>query len=250
MMKNCILFLLAFSFIADRTSGQAILNSGFESWITTGQGWDDPESWISSNSSVLGGDVAVVKSMDTYTGTYSSEITTLSLGITGLPYSGLLLNGSVMDTEIISGGTPISYMPSNLSGFYKYSSDSIGDSAHVIVILKKYNISTNKRDTIGLANAKLGAASSYTNFNIAINELQTGINPDSIVIAFYSSTPDNAWTTGFRGGKLLIDDIALDSTVGIEQWKSQLFVNVFPNPNTGRITLAACRISTFHISSM
>ena len=220
--------------------GQVIQNSGFENWYTTTNGWEDPTDWTSSNSTVFGGDSAVFKTSDSYAGSYAAEIQTVTIGFAGLPYAGILVNGTIDFNQInsiddlIETGTPISFVPTELQGFYKYTQQNIGDSAYVRVIVKKYNLLTKERDTVAWAEARLPAASSYTPLNISINELLPGVIPDSIVIMFLSKHPDEQLATGL----LIIDEISLFNPSGTDDVDILISgMTILPNPTNGPVSL-------------
>jgi len=230
---------MALGIITSNGFSQVVINSGFENWYSTIQGWEDPNNWISSNSSALGGDSAVYKTSDSYSGNYAAKISTVTAGFTGQSFAGILVNGGINNDpissidDLIAAGTPISSTPSELLGFYKYTPIDIEDSAYVRVILKKYNPLTNQRDTIAWADEKLPAASSYTEFSISINELNPGVNPDSIVIIFFSKHPDKPF-----GGVLTIDDISLGYPTSTgENESSVMEIKILPNPTEGRFTV-------------
>jgi hypothetical protein len=217
-----------------------IQNSGFENWYLTSQGWEDPTDWTSSNSTVLGGDSAVYQTSDSYAGSYAAEIQTVTIGFAGLPYAGILVNGTIDFNQVnsiddlIEAGTPISLMPTELQGFYKYTQQNIGDSAYVRVIVKKYNSLTKERDTVAWAEARLPAASSYTPFNITINELLPSVIPDSIVLMFLSKHPDEQLATGL----LIVDEISLVNATGTNDLGNLLEgITIFPNPTSGMLSI-------------
>ncbi|MBN4072135.1 T9SS type A sorting domain-containing protein [Flavobacteriales bacterium AH-315-E23] len=230
------LIILTFLLSISTAAGQTILNSGFETWVSTPQGWEDPENWTSSNATILGGDSAVYESTDAYSGIFAAELLTLNLGFVGLPYPGYLVNGAYSG-DWLSYGTPITFTPKSLSGYYKYTSGAPDDSAHIVVILKKYNASTNSRDTIGLTVMKLGFVASFQKFTVSIDELVPGTNPDSVLIAFFSSDPENAYTDMYSGGRLSIDELTLDTITSIETTSLDQVFEIHPNPTTGRAYL-------------
>ena len=133
-MKKLI-FILVLSITYSTGFAQAIINSGFENWITAPQGWLDPSDWSTSNSTVPGGDSAVIRTTDSYSGSYAAEIQTVTIGFAGLPFAGILVNGSIDFTQVssiddlIATGTPITFVPTQLNGFYKYTELNAGESS-------------------------------------------------------------------------------------------------------------------------
>jgi len=233
-MKKLISFI-ALLIITSIGFAQVISNSGFENWSLTTQGWEDPNNWTSSNTTVLGGDSAVYKTNESYSGSYAAKIRTVTLGFAGLPVAGILVNGSInfdqttSIDDLIAAGTPISSTPSELHGFYKYTPFNVGDSAQIRVIVKNYNVLTQKRDTVAIANKNLPPSSSYSAFTVNLDELLPGIDPDSIIIIFFSDNPDAP-----KGGILLVDEISLGYATGTDGPNTVLRgFEVFPNPTNG-----------------
>ena len=235
-------------FINIELKAQTLPNPSFETWVPSGSpppfDWEEPKNWKSTNAAtefILAG---ISKSTDSQSGTYSAKIVTAN--IFGNDKPGILVNGDpALDfpnytIDVITGGTPISTKPNKLNGFYKFTANSAGDSAFIAVILKKYNSVNNKIDTIGLGTLTLPAASAFTSFEVLINDLDSSVIADSVVVAFYSSKPDNT----FASGELFVDNISLDFGSGIDnrQYLESTF-KVYPNPASGFITIGLNNIA-------
>jgi len=207
-------------------ASQTIFNPGFEDWDVT-MGDTVQQNWSTSGN-------GAGQSSDSYSGGFAAVVWNW--------YSyaqGILVNGNDQSMfNIIQAGTPVSGKPTKLSGFYKYEDVTVpGDSAQVIVILKKYNTTLNQIDTVGYAEKLLGSASSYTPFQVDITDMQPGIMPDSIVIAFYSSVGAFCQVDP-NCSYLFIDDLALDIQTGIIDI-DELFrpIKIYPNPFSTSTTL-------------
>ena len=236
-MKTIFTFLfVTLSFCLKSYAQSTIPNSGFEAWTTFGDpptDYQDPTDWKSTNGTVAFNATPVDKSTDSHTGTYAAEIKVTS--VFGIIPSVILTNGTVpndfSDYEINydHAGTPVSIKPVSVSGYYKFTFDAAShDSAYAIVILKKWNTSTLVADTVGLGSLTFVPTSTYTHFSIPVNYSSVDM-PDSIVVAFANKatqTPSFSPT-----GKLLVDDISLDTVLNsVQDLSSSTTVDIYPNP--------------------
>jgi len=172
------------------TSGsipQEILNAGFENWDTTN---NVPQNWSTTNGEIN-------QSTDRYSGSYAAVIWTWYNRLSELLVNGKLPPFTPFTDEIHKAGTPISVKPAYLKGVYKYTDVVSGDFAVAIVLLKKYDTIQNKIDTVGYGIKFLRPINTYTPFQVCITDMQPSVMPDSIVIAFSSSSnfvkPQNDW---------------------------------------------------------
>lgn len=85
------------------------------------------------------------------------------------------------------GGTPISYKPTELKGYYKTQILSLGDLPFAKILLTKYNFILNKRDTVSYSEFNFTADTSYSPFSIPLIDMLSGITLDTITTIFYSS---------------------------------------------------------------
>lgn len=115
--------------------------------------------------------------------------------IFGNPYRGFVVNGNHFYTNNIGYldlkkcGIPFPYRPSKLIGHYKYEdgSPSFNNFPEAVVLLKKYNPTTQLSDTIGFGNITTPflTTSTWRPFELQINYYSNQV-PDSIVVAFFS----------------------------------------------------------------
>jgi len=211
-------FLLILAIFCELKS-QDLPNAGFEDWNIS-PGDTVPKNWSTST-------YGAGSSTDSYSGGYAAVVWNW--------YSyaeGIMVNGNTENMyNIIKAGTPISGKPTKLTGFYKYEDIMLdSDSAVVIVILKNYNTTLNKIDTVGYGKKLLGPANFYTSFQVDIKDMQPGVLPDSIVIAFYSSV-DAFCSTDPNCSYLYIDDLTLDTQTGIINIDDIFETSrIYPNP--------------------
>lgn len=215
-----------------------ISNADLETWITYGNpptDYEDPENWKSVNGMVAFGTTPVDKSTDRYSGTYAAEIKPFAV-FGSFPPSVLCLGNPPADfstytLDILHGGKPVSSRPASVSGYYKYSKDAVyKDSAYAIVILKKYNSTLAKIDTIGLGYTTFSEAASYSPFSITINyNPLSSLTPDSIVIAFFSQATESGFAPAT--GKLLIDKLSIGGASSSKETEAaKPALQVYPNP--------------------
>jgi hypothetical protein len=206
-------------------------NGGMESFTLTANNDTVPADWNTESdwSTVIG------QNTNAFAGNYSFAINTW------YHYSpGMMLNGYPSDgfsnflTNWILAGTPISYKPAQLHGYYMYTDTVWGDSAVVKVLLKKWNSAAGKIDSVAMGIKKLPAASSWTPFSVDITDMVPGINPDSIVVLFM--------TFDYLAGTqpvcndpicrfLYIDELSLSGTLGMQQYDQYSFFEFLMSDN-------------------
>ena len=223
-------------------------NDSFEQWDSSGQpspfNWHQPSDWSSTNPVTEFISAGITKSTDAHSGNFAAQIRTLN--IFGTEHAGGLVCGHAK-TEIpsysilpITGGEPVSNKPLKVRGWYKFSSPTAGDSACVIVINKKWNTANSWYDTIGLSRTNLPTASTYTLFEAWITDWDNLNSPDSVVVAFFSSNPDTASSSGI----LLVDDVELDFTTSISEISENEF-QLYPNPASDELNISFNKNSSF-----
>jgi hypothetical protein len=177
--------------------------------------------------------------------------------LSGDIFRGFLINGDHFYTDdqgyidLQRCGVAFPYRPDSISGIYKFE-DSLSPSAEygqAKVLLKKFNAATQSMDTIGYAESyhELSPASQWTRFSMPIHYISSS-TPDSIVVAFFSSTSSGRPTT------LWLDDVQFiysSSGIGISEDNAQKII--FPNPSENLIYLAddiqmPCKYKIFNSS--
>ena len=117
-----------------------------------------------------------------------------------------------------------------------------GDSAPTIVLLTKWNTTTNKRDTIGgggdYVNSSVNS-STYTahTFSLVYPNASLG-TPDTMLYIITSSVKTSGSAT--IGTSITVDDISFaGNEAGISSHTAQNTVIAYPNPAVNQITLAS-----------
>lgn len=213
---------------------QTLTNPNFENWGPGTTYYTDtlPSNWwpFSCNT--------IKQTTDSYQGAYATKIQGwFSCGIA----PGIMVNGQepLNYGEFIESGTPFSSKPATISGYYKYTDVTTGDSAEVTIVLKRYNSTSMKRDTIAFSTKTLPATAVYSLFTVNITDLMPGVMPDSIIIMFNSSKYTMWDPVTMALPVLYIDRINMPETPMsiIELENSILQSTVFPNPFSGSSTL-------------
>lgn len=212
---------------------QDISNQGLENWVGEGM-LVHPQGWTSSNdfSSPIGFQ-GVYFDSTAHEGQLAAKIITTNIGFAGAPYAGFIVNGKMIPSghhdldSIHLAGEPFSLRPDALSGYYKYESDAlIEDWGHAFVILKRYDSVNQKIDTIAYGeNTLLNPSKDYNFFTVEL-DYYNDLDPDSIVVAFFSTYPNNP----ISGGRLWIDDIRLEYGTFVKNVTERNEISVFPNP--------------------
>ncbi len=206
---------LLFGLLASNTAfaqGQ-IPNGDFEAWTAPPfTGYEEPSSgwWTTLNTlNSIGGPETVEKTTDAHGGSYAAVLTTKQWGTLTIP--GLLVSGEfdIQNPNFLVQGQPFTDLPNAFQGWFKYSPVS-GDSAGLAALLTRWNTSLQKRDTLAQAAWVVRTAyPNWTEFDLPFTYFQTGITPDSILVALVSSG-DGQNFNGQVGSTLWIDDVRLD----------------------------------------
>lgn len=199
MKKPGLLILLTIGIFYANAQTQ-IPNSNFEDWSTTASGRDSLIGWSSSNDVVIPPVISLMKETNAYQGNFAGKVITSPFGFVQYSTVGVLVNGAATftyggggggaNTDYGSGGgTPISFKPSELRGYYKSEPSAGANQGLARIILSKYNTTTQQKDTVSYTTFNFGFASSYTPFTIPLPDLMPGVVPDTITTIFYSSNP-------------------------------------------------------------
>ncbi len=209
-MKNFIASLLLLPVFAL----SQLPNGGMENYTFTPND-TVPTDWATESvwTTALG------QNSNAFAGNYSFTINTWYHYSPGMMLNGFPSNGlSNFLSSWIYAGTPVSYKPAQLNGYYMYTDTVWGDSAVVQVLLKKWNTTMNKIDSVAYGIKKLRAASSWTPFTLNMNDLMPGITPDSIIV-FFMTFDYPAGTQPICNDPLCrylsIDELSLSGTLGI-----------------------------------
>lgn len=215
MKRTLIALCMLFSF----TSANAqLLNSGFESWDSSGH---YPALWPELASSIL------TRTTDAHSGNYALEV------------SVWYYYTETVATQIV----PIDYRPTAFCGWYKYTDNIIknqttnlitDDTAFAAIYLTKWNSASNTTDTIGQGRIALLGSDVYQHFSCPVTYASTAM-PDTVIVSMDPSMMRNGGsyfstdTTGYNS-YLKMDDLYLQRwTTGVAQQAQPEFF-LMPNP--------------------
>jgi len=98
-----------------------------------------------------------------------------------------------------------------------------------MVLLKKYNPSTGKADTIAFGEQLLNPISTWKEFQVPLTYRSAAI-PDSVVVVFLASSNPTEY------GELWLDELSFDFTSSVENpHQTATLPAIYPNPNSGII---------------
>lgn len=134
----------------------------------------------------------------------------------------LMSLASINVNNMVSGGIALGgFLPTRMTGSYKYHAAGSGDNGGVLLLGTRYNSTTHRRDVVGGgANIALNDVTNYSPFTVdymSLHDLDASFpdqTPDSLVILLLSS----ASTTMQQGSWLCVDNLALwnDTTVVVD----------------------------------
>jgi hypothetical protein len=232
-MKKTILFITSLYLTLSQLLAQ-VPNGGFENWIAHPfLTIEEPDGWITSNLFIIAGipntvsktnvayagSEAIVLNTITYNKPFSGTDTAIGYSITGKALG--------LRESDIKLGFPIGSRPSNITGYYKFSSPG-KDTAAIVVGLHEWNPVTNSRDSIG------GAAfvfyentSNYTSFVAPVLYSADRIVPDTAIVYIASSIT----ALPIPGTGLTLDNLILTgATNSIFKSTKANQLNLYPNP--------------------
>lgn len=227
-MKQLTLF--AFLLLLPVCAAAQLTNEGFEEWKVEG-GQEQPAGWTGSSAGV-GRDAAP------YSG--SNAVSVWNWYFYGLGYVAIG-DKAPLSFDLKHSGVPIDFVPTTLTGYYKYElgqNSMVGekiDSAAAYVMVKRYNPELQDVDTIAFAVGLLPPSHEWVPFSVELPVRLPGVQPDSVVVVFYSSNPENGAFCGPDSNVccyLSVDDISLNTTSGVRYNLDRLLspARVVPNP--------------------
>jgi hypothetical protein len=172
------------------------LNNSFENW-TSG----DPTDWFTTDIPGLSDGVSQAGSA--YNSSWCVKLEVNDVG--GNPYPPFLT--SIDATTQL--GHPVSEKHGSLHGYYK--SNPLGNDDLIVVI----GMNVGQSNTVGAGAGVLGAASSWTEFNIPIYYTPGSPDPDNVLI--YFTVADTATGTATISSEAYVDFIDLTAPSSVEQ---------------------------------
>jgi hypothetical protein len=196
MRLMTILLVTLIMMAQQTTSGQDILNSGFEDW-TFVEYFEDPDEYSTTNTVTFynGSPANVTKTTDAQSGSYALRLETISTP-DGVLEGAALIGEPGQDTFI--GGIPYDQRPDSLTGYVKYNVAD-NDTAYVAAVFKKFGV------PIGFAFGQFtGTQEEYQYFSVPIGWLVSIISPDTLSVALISSS---IFAEPISGNVLYVDNV-------------------------------------------
>lgn len=235
-----VVLMFYVNLLVTASRAQSIPNSGFETWhdVPNSFGAQDPDGWTSSNTAIPFIGNPIEKTTKSYQGKYAAGLKTYNVFGSHPPME--LVNGvcpvaSDYSLDIIQAGTPITIVQVEVTGYYLYDPPlEANDTAVVVGILKKWNAQFNRPDTVAIGSLQLSESTFFTRFDLALQTVMQGIVPDSIIVAFklMSGNPNPA-----QPPALIIDEISLRTSGGIEEIIGSNHFALYPNPSSASIII-------------
>ena len=226
-MKNITLIIAAILISGSLLAQTQPLNPSFENWTTAAAGFDNPDSWTTTNLDLgfMGTFVNVTEeTTGAQDGTSFIRLETKDPGTGALP--GVASLGIIdVANQTVTGGMPYTDRPEFFKGYYNYNGVN-GDTCSLIAFFTKWDGTT--RDTIGFSFFMTDAnTSNWTMFTDTIYWDATS-SPDTLNIIVASSSSE-----AMQVGSILdIDNLFFEGTVvGVEDnLSSEELFDIYPNP--------------------
>ncbi len=203
-------------------SGYAnIPNHDLENWYVVES--EEPDHWLTFNVLTPQTNPSVEKTTDSYSGNYAAKITNV------LDFNddtiGFMTNGWFSMDEYPVGGLRVWENPHIISGYYKY--DPVGaDSAMVAVFSYIWDDAANERIMVDSNFLVLGAASSYTPFEVTMG-YDGWPFVDTVNITFVAGHIDEQPELG---SQLIVDHVQISYKPVSVKEEEQAQITVMPNP--------------------
>ncbi len=211
-----------------------IPNAGFETWTSSGS-YDMPTGWDNINPLTTAAAVyTCTKGTPGAPGASYIKLVSKTVSIIGV-VPGVAVNGLINTTSFQpKSGFAFTSRPQSLTGNWQYMAYG-ADQGRIAVLLSRWNMATNKRDTVSYTNYLLpGMVMNWAPFSIPLT-YQLNKYPDTAIIVLSSSG-----TTPVANSYLYIDSLGFYGSVstGINPIHNALAsAKLYPNPTSTTTTL-------------
>ena len=226
--------LLTFLTVLISTAKAQIPNASFETWTTTSSN-TMPDSWDNLNPATTGFSVYTCERGTNAPPHGASYLKLTTKLVVSDLVPGIAVCGKIdMAAKVPKSGFPYSGRPANLTGKHRYVPGAATDTGYIGIWLTKWNVTSNKRDTIASKMHKLTiSAIMWTTISIPLT-YTSGNSPDSALIGMSSSG-----LTPAAGSYLYVDSMNFDGSVASVPTTTYTNhdVKMFPNPARGYLFL-------------
>ncbi len=214
-----------------------MVNGGFEDWDTSAGyispvGWDNLNAMTHSTSTITCNRISPGN-----TGVYSLALNTQNVAGMGIVPGFAVLGKLDSTTHLPKTGVPCTTRPEVFGGYWQYMPYTTDDQGYIAVIISKWNVTLNKRDTIGYGyHEPVGMVHHWSLFQVGIN-YTSAATPDSAMVILSASGP-NPVAYSF----LWVDDVWLGDSViqtGVTDLNAQnTRITLYPNPANESVNAA------------
>ncbi len=212
-------------------------NTNFEDWVVTDTLWNGDLYYTADQWS--GGQ----RTEESFSGAYAAKVEPLvSCGISrNYMVYGVTdpnhFNFWVSEPDFTGSGSPINFKPTELSGYFKFVSPQVDDEATALVLLKKFNAATGVSVEVGHGEIQFAPSNEYMPFSIQITDLQQGMMPDSIVIAFSSGMGFSWENEASSYGTVFVDQLRMQKGNAVAELEESTLIesHFFPNPVSNQL---------------
>ncbi|MEZ4686572.1 MAG: hypothetical protein R3B47_11040 [Bacteroidia bacterium] len=209
-MKSIYTLFFICSLLAAGTLVAQVPNGNFEQWNLDASidkmvavGWNSP-----GYAGCIGMPAMADQLTDAPEGNYAIGISTQYAGFAGIPTAGWLFNGDPTfdhNSNPVPLGSPLSEKPEFVSFAYTYDSDFNDQYGYVKVELFANNL------VIGYAESNLYATGNrWEEINLYISYSDPSVNPDRILIQFFSNPVEEGFTGEIQPASLGIDKLSFE----------------------------------------
>ncbi len=236
-LKATTLMLLGIGLFVKLQAQPFTNKESFEIWDTI-NGYAEPRYWHTLNLlTMFGMEPTTTLTTDAHSGQYAVKLTSVSGRFNNS--AGLLTSGQLLNDDFTPNfnnlKVPYNKRPTSFKFYYK-AQPVLGDTCAILILLTKWNNTTQQSDTIGMAEFGVGSTvNNYTEANINFNYTSTEL-PDS---GMFIATSSLDGFDPIPGSTLIIDDLELVYNASdIAKQTNQQKIDVYPNPATDMLYIA------------
>jgi hypothetical protein len=232
-MKTRFTFIVALIVACFAAKAQQVPNGGFENWTND----YTPTSWTTVDA-LFGGSLGFTSkdTVDKVQGNASLKLVSDSLSLA--PSAGVIPGLASLGTGVYSpptpsfSGVPFAFRPDTIFFAYEFSTPGV-DSGVLQILLSKNDTTT----VLGISLLLPPTSGSWVGASVVLTPYYlSGVNPDSLLIQFYSSYKR------VKGSTLHVDALRLGyvaQPTAINEVRNEMPVNVYPNPASDAINITS-----------
>jgi hypothetical protein len=237
MKTNLLIPIVALSVI--NGFSQAIPNGGFENWsgisitlpIIGAVGYEELDGWKSTNAiaAALGGASPVVKSPNSYKGTYSLQVGTIETQT---------LSGKDTVSGVLTTTFKVKAKPVSLDGYYRSALKGFKDSIGIIATAIHVDPVTKASFVIGTSVFLIDKTkANFTDFTSPFVYTNQSLSVDSVSILIISANAKKANKT--PNTFIWLDELSLQYAIilALDQETNPGTVRIYPNPASGNVSI-------------